>query len=164
MGPYPRSATATVHTYPVKTVSDNASFQKHSPDRRFLKCRLIVWTITEVFEYVITMSYIIQRMPCKACNRILIPRSVFVWTGKNEFEYATCGGFFFDNGQKNLLFQKYPDTCGRGLKVRKNNCKKEFTIRLFGQETHGRLIKKCLGCLTRLKCPEFRGKVLINFI
>ena len=44
LGPSPRSATATVHTYPVKTVSDNACFQKHSPDRRFLKCRLIVWT------------------------------------------------------------------------------------------------------------------------
>ena len=79
--------------------------------------------------------------------------------------------FFFDNGQRNLLFQKYPDTCGRGLKVWKNNHKKEFTIRkekirLFGQETHGRLIKKFLDCLTRLKCPgcEFRGKVLINFI
>ena len=26
-------------------------------------------------------------------------------------------GYFFYNGQKNLLFQKYPDTCGRGLKV-----------------------------------------------
>ena len=106
MGPSPRSATATVHTYPVKTVSDNASFQKHSPDRRFLKCRLIVWTITEVFEYVITMSYIIQRMPCKACNRILIPHSVFVWTGKNEFEYATCGGVFFLQWTKKSPFSK----------------------------------------------------------
>ena len=164
LGPYPRSVTATVHTYPVKTVSENASFQKHSPDRRFLKCRLIVWTITEVFEYDIMMSYIIQRMPCKACNRISILRSVFVWTGKNDSNTLRVEGYFFYNGQKNLLFQKYPDTCGRGLKVRKNNCKKEFTVRLFGQETHGRLIKKCLGCLTRLKCPEFRGKVLINFI
>ena len=44
LDPSPRSATATVHTYPVKTVSDNACFQKHSPHRRFLKCRLIVWT------------------------------------------------------------------------------------------------------------------------
>ena len=43
-----------------------------------------MWTITEVFEYDIMMSYIIQRMPCKACNRISILRSVFVWTGKND--------------------------------------------------------------------------------
>ena len=45
-------------------------------------------------------------MPCKACNRNSILRSVFVWTGKNEFEYATCGGFFFDNGQKKSPFSK----------------------------------------------------------
>ena len=60
--------------------------------------------------------------PYRACPvrlAIVIPFFVASSCGraKNEFEYATCGGFFFDNGQKNLLFQKYPDTCGRGLKV-----------------------------------------------
>ena len=94
LGPYPRSTTATVHTYPVKTVSENASFQKHSPDRRFLKCRLIVWTITEVFEYDIMMLYIIQSTPCKACNRNSILRSVFVWTGKNDSNTLRVEAFY----------------------------------------------------------------------
>ena len=52
------------------------------------------------------MSYIIQSTPCKACNRNTILRSVFVWTGKNEFEYATCGGVFFLQWTKKSPFSK----------------------------------------------------------
>ena len=105
LGPYPRSTTATVHTYPVKTVSENASFQKHSPDRRFLKCRLIVWTITEVFEYDIVMLYIIQSTPCKACNRNSILRSVFVWTGKNDSNTLRVEAFFSTMDKKISFFK-----------------------------------------------------------
>ena len=105
LGPYPRSTTATVHTYPVKTVSENASFQKHSPDRRFLKCRLIVWTITEVFEYDIMMLYIIQSTPCKACNRNSILRSVFVWTGKNDSNTLRVEAFFSTMDKKISFFK-----------------------------------------------------------
>ena len=106
LGPYPRSTTATVHTYPVKTVSENASFQKHSPDRRFLKCRLIVWTITEVFEYDIMMLYIIQSTPCKACNRNSILRSVFVWTGKKRVRIRYVWRLFFRQWTKKSPFSK----------------------------------------------------------
>ena len=38
--------------------------------------------------------------------------------GRKRFEYGTCGGvFFWKTEEKNLRFQKYPDTCGGGLKL-----------------------------------------------
>ena len=39
---------------------------------------------------------------------------------QKRFENATCGRGFFGNGRKNLPFQKYWDTCGRGLSVMLN--------------------------------------------
>ena len=52
--------------------------------------------------------------------------SGYVWTGlhyfrirvdkQKRFENATCGrGVFSKMGEKKLRFQKYPDTCERGL-------------------------------------------------
>ena len=36
---------------------------------------------------------------------------VFVWTAEND------SNTLLENGGKNLRFQKYPDTCGGGLKL-----------------------------------------------
>ena len=36
--------------------------------------------------------------------------------GRIRFEYATCGRGIFESGKKKLRIQKYPDTCGRGLR------------------------------------------------
>ena len=36
---------------------------------------------------------------------------------QKRFENATCTRGFLKNGGKNFRFQKYPDTCGRGLRV-----------------------------------------------
>ena len=36
-----------VHTYPVKTVTENALYRKRSPELRFLKTRLIVYLWTD---------------------------------------------------------------------------------------------------------------------
>ena len=45
--------------------------------------------------------------------------SVFVWTGENDSNTLRVDAYFFENGgKKTLRFQKYPDTCGQGLRVK----------------------------------------------
>ena len=39
-----------------------------------------------------------------------------VWTGEFDLNTLRVDGDFFESGKKNLRIQKYPDTCGRGLK------------------------------------------------
>ena len=56
-------------------------------------------------------------MLCEGCYRISIVYR-FRMVGRKRFEYGTRGCFFFsEKGGKNLRFQKYLDTCGRGLRV-----------------------------------------------
>ena len=58
------------------------------------------------------MSYIIQRMPVR--DAMYFPcLSVFVWTGENDSNKLRVDAFFFQNGGKNLCFEKYPDTSTR---------------------------------------------------
>ena len=40
--------------------------------------------------------------------------------GRIRLEYATCGRGNFESGKKKLGIQKYPDMCGRALKVTVN--------------------------------------------
>ena len=40
-----------------------------------------------------------------------------VWTGEFDLNTLRVDGDFFEYGKKNLRIQKYPDTCGRGLKA-----------------------------------------------
>ena len=39
-----------------------------------------------------------------------------VWTGEFDLNTLRVDRDFFESGKKNLRIQKYPDTCGRGLK------------------------------------------------
>ena len=39
-----------------------------------------------------------------------------VWTGEFDLNTLRVDGEFFESGKKNLRIQKYPDTCGRGLR------------------------------------------------
>ena len=81
----------TVHTCPVKTVTENACCQT-SPVWRFLK--------TPVYRFRVDrrkrrfsntmMSYIIQRMPSKTCYRISIVLA-FSCGGRKRFEYDRDG-------------------------------------------------------------------------
>lgn len=48
----------------------------------------------------------------KGCYRISI---VFVWTGENDSTTPRVDAHLVKNGEKNLRFRIYPDTCGRGL-------------------------------------------------
>ena len=41
--------------------------------------------------------------------------SVFVWTSENDSSKLCVDAYFFENGEKNLRFQKYPGACGQGL-------------------------------------------------
>ena len=43
-------------------------------------------------------------------------RDGYIWTGKFDFNTDTCRAEIFESGKKNLRIEKYPDTCGRGLK------------------------------------------------
>ena len=45
---------------------------------------------------------------CKACYRTSIV-SAFSSDEQKQFEYATCGAYFFEKGEKKLRFQKHPD-------------------------------------------------------
>jgi len=40
----------------------------------------------------------------------------YVWTGKFDSNTLRVDGEIFESGKKKLRIQKYPDTCGRGLK------------------------------------------------
>ena len=111
----------TVHTYQVKTVTKNVSFRAvHSED--FWKCWLLVydWTdenggfrirwchsslttiITHVLWGMLSYFYCLP-FPYGRAKKIRIS---YVWML-----------FFSEKGGKNLRFQKYLDTCGRGLRV-----------------------------------------------
>ena len=41
-----------------------------------------------------------------------------VWTGEFDLNTLRVDGEIFESGKKKLQIQKYPDTCGRGLRVR----------------------------------------------
>ena len=38
-----------------------------------------------------------------------------MWTSEYDLKTLRVDANFFENGEKNLRFQKYPDTCGLGL-------------------------------------------------
>ena len=40
-----------------------------------------------------------------------------VWTGKFDLNTLRVDGEIFESGKKKLRIKKYPDMCGRGLKV-----------------------------------------------
>ena len=40
-----------------------------------------------------------------------------VWTGEFDLNTQRVDGKIFESGKKKLRFQKYPDTCGRGLSI-----------------------------------------------
>ena len=112
----------TVHSYPVKTVTENASFQKRFPEWRLLKTptsRLRVNGRKPRFSSKM-MSYIIyvQHDACFVRDSILIPLFQLLRVeGRKQFKYVTCGCVFFEKGGKNLRFQKYLDTYGLTLNL-----------------------------------------------
>jgi len=40
-----------------------------------------------------------------------------VWTGEFDLNTLLVDGEIFESGEKKLRIQKYPDTCGQGLKA-----------------------------------------------
>ena len=84
----------TVHSYPVKAVTKNASFQHHSSERRFLRTLALPLRVDgQKYDDVIYHMLLALRMLCKGCFRILVSLylkahrmpyiyrfNVFVWT------------------------------------------------------------------------------------
>ena len=56
---------------------------------------------------------------CSVRDVIVFPLfTVSVWAGEKDSNKLRADAFFFsEKGGKNLRFQKYLDTCGRGLRV-----------------------------------------------
>ena len=116
----------TVHRYPMKTVTENASFQKLSPERRSLKTRFCSTCVdTEVFEndYITVLDISMRKLPSKM---VLMVRSLWV------LRYFPCGQaktikkthsawtpifnlFFLKTEKKNLHFKTKTETCGWAL-------------------------------------------------
>ena len=85
----------TVHTYPVKTVTENASFQK-----RF-------------FKVEIPENGVFRIRWCHSSYTTSITHTLW---GVLSCYSSTCG--FFRKRRENLRFPKnYPDNCGRGLRI-----------------------------------------------
>ena len=102
----------------VKTVTENVSFHKRSPEWRFLKkpaSRLRVDGRKRSFSNTM-MSYIMF------FYHAIVFRSFYRFRvdGRKRFEYPKCLWvvFFLENEENDLRFQKTPDTCGRGLRFR----------------------------------------------
>lgn len=77
----------TVHRYPMKTVTENASFQKLSPERRSLKTRFCSTCVdTEVFEndYITVLDISMRKLPSKM---VLMVQSLLLWV----LRYFPCG-------------------------------------------------------------------------
>ena len=67
-------------------------------------------------------SHITKQCACSTVGAIILPPFLRLCVdGRKRFEYATCGREFFQNGGKNLRSQKYPHTCGQGLRKRTAN-------------------------------------------
>ena len=98
----------TIHTYPVKTVTENASFPNVSRSGDFWKRHqtiVFVWT-EENGGFRIRWCHTI----CSACpveHAIVFPSFLRVRVdGRKRFKYAPCGRLFFENGEINLRSQK----------------------------------------------------------
>lgn len=77
----------TVHWYPMKTVTENASFQKLSPERRSLKTWFCSTCVdTEVFEndYITELDISMRKLPSKM---VLMVQSLLLWV----LRYFPCG-------------------------------------------------------------------------
>ena len=77
----------TVHRYPMKTVTENASFQKLSPERRSLKTPFCSTCVdTEVFEndYITVLDISMRMLPSKM---VLMVQSLLLWV----LHYFPCG-------------------------------------------------------------------------
>ena len=98
--------TATVHTYPAFSGTENGGFQIRSPGWRVLKTEIHCIRVDGRKQGLSnTMT------PCLS-SKLVLPR---IW-----FENATCGRRFFEiRRKKPLRFRKYPATlnatCGRRL-------------------------------------------------
>ena len=77
----------TVHRYPMKTVTENASFQKLSPERRSLKTPFCNTCVdTEVFEndYITVLDISMRKLPSRM---VLMVQSLLLWV----LRYFPCG-------------------------------------------------------------------------
>ena len=57
------------------------------------------------------------RLFCALGTRVNPDTIGCVWTGEFDFNTLRVDGEICESGKKKLRIQKYPDTCGRGLKL-----------------------------------------------
>ena len=96
------------YTYRVNAVIENASFQ-----RRLLRVERVENLKTPSSRLSVLRAWRIFR---KGFYRISFVSAFSSGRAKTiRIRYVWMRKFFLENGEKNLHFQKYPDTCGRGL-------------------------------------------------
>lgn len=119
------SVWPTVRTYPVKAVTENGSFEKRSPEWRFLKKPAFRIRIDgrkrRFFENhdVIHNILLAWRILRKGCYRIYLVLTFSCGGGKTiRIRYGVFRmRIFFTTEKKNLRFQKYSDRCGQDLSI-----------------------------------------------
>ena len=96
------------YTYRVNAVIENASFQ-----RRLLRVERVENLKTPSSRLSVLRAWRIFR---KGFYHIFFVSAFSSGRAKTiRIRYVWMHIFFLENGEKNLHFQKYPDTCGRGL-------------------------------------------------
>ena len=92
----------------MKTVTENASFQKHPAEEKFLKTRPACRLREDGRKHdVMHHLPLALRMLCEGCYRILIVFPSF----ENDSNALRVDAYFFANGGEKSPFQNYPDTC-----------------------------------------------------
>ena len=62
------------------------------------------------------MSYLVTAHALQRELAYLPGFSVFVWKAEYDLKTLRVDAYFFENGENNIRFQKYSDTCRQGLK------------------------------------------------
>ena len=76
------------------------------------------WTKTQVFEYDDVIHHLPKHYACSVRDVIVfLLFSVFAWTAQNDSNALRVDAHFFWKRRKKSPLSKYPDTCGRGLKL-----------------------------------------------
>ena len=110
-------------------------FKKRSPEWRFLKTPAFHLRVDgRKRRFSNTMMSCTSSMTHAPWGMLsyLHRCSVFVRTGEKDSNTLRKDAYFFLNVEKTLRFQKYPDTCGRGLNVTYWRCFK-LTYSIFFQ-------------------------------
>ena len=113
----------SAHTYPVKTITKNASFQKCSPEWKHLKTLASCLHVdgrkrrfsNSMMSYIVYTSYITSITHGRCAGWYLFPSfELFCLDGGKRFDNTKCRRVFWGKRREKIK-KKYSDKCGRDL-------------------------------------------------